>query len=834
MLCGNLKTRNSTISLVIAVIALIGIVFFTKAEIDRDSKAQTLTLDPIWAIKMDANIESISFSSYGKHLLIGTGLSKKGVDNKIYFFEPLQGNTPVWIYQCDGSVREVSVSTDGNYIVAGTDIGYVYLFEKSGDLLWVYRAPEMISAISISGDGNYIVAGTGNWNGNGGKVYFFHRASNVPLWVYQTKPFGGAPWIEDVSVSLNGSYIAVGAHDGVHILKKMGESLLYYDTQSWVLSLSMSSSGRYVVAGTFGGTVYFFDMINESVVWSYHSEGAIWSTDMSSTGDSIVVGDIGAYSVINSTIIFFRNEEGAPLWKYQTTTVQGPIYVSISLDGSYIAVGTADHTIYYLHSSSNNPIWTYKAHGEINSIDVSPYGKYVAAGTKGSLNQYLYLFYMPDGVFSLYEISISNDSFGFAVGTDGVIIESVNGHWYFIDSPTSNTLNGIYLTNETYGFAVGLNGTILLFNGMLWEAYNSPTMKHLFDIAMIDGAFGFSVGDGLYKYDGESWNVVEEAISGCAIELYSHDFGVIIDGPWSYIYNGTDWQRLMVDPVLGFEVDLYDVSVINNSVAFATGLDICIGGVVYKFQNNKWSVMDYIEGGLPTSISMLNETMGLIVGYDMNGKGVIWKYEHTSWNRQEIPDIGPLRKVQMLGQDRAFALGDNGTILRFDGFSWIIEDILEDHISPLVNMPYQEPTTVLPNTTVIVYVNVTDAESGVREVILSYKTDESFTWINVTMARITGNTYLGGIPGFLNGTHVKYKIIAYDRAENVAINDNEGRHFIYIVIPEFPSWQFPFWLGLLLTLFVLALFLIYVLNIRRERSSGQSPSVKSAETGSTP
>jgi len=416
-----------------------------------------------------------------------------------------------------------------------------------------------------------------------------------------------------------------------------------------------------------------------------------------------------------------------------------------------------------------------------------------AAGTKAS---------------SLYAMSISNDSFGFAVGTDGVIIEFVNGHWYFIDSPTLNFLHGIHLTNETHGFAVGLNGTILLFNGMLWEVYNNSAIKHLFDVSLVEGVFGFAVGDGLYMYDGESWDVVEEAISGRAIELYSRDFGIIIDGPWSYIYNGSGWQRLIIDPIWRFEIDLCDVDVINDSVAFATGLDICIGGVVYKFQDREWSVMHYIEGGVPTSISMLNETMGLIVGYDANGKGVIWKYEGTSWNRQEVPDVGSLRKVQMLGQDRAFAVGDNCTILKFDGFSWMIEDILEDQMYPLITTPYQEPTIVLPNVPVTVYVNVTDAESGVREVILSYKTNESLTWANVTMAKSAANTYTGEIPGFLNGTNVEYKIVAYDRAKNIATNDNQGSNYIYIVIPEFSS-------GLMLLLAFLLLTLIFVYTKRK-------------------
>jgi len=35
------------------------------------------------------------------------------------------------------------------------------------------------------------------------------------------------------------------------------------------------------------------------------------------------------------------------------------------------------------------------------------------------------------------------------------------------------------------------------------------------------------------------------------------------------------------------------------------------------------------------------------------------------------------------------------------------------------------------------------------------------------------------------GTYVKYKIIAYDYAENVAVDDNAGEYYLYSVIPEF-------------------------------------------------
>ncbi|MBS7633127.1 hypothetical protein KEJ15_05865 [Candidatus Bathyarchaeota archaeon] len=84
-------------------------------------------------------------------------------------------------------------------------------------------------------------------------------------------------------------------------------------------------------------------------------------------------------------------------------------------------------------------------------------------------------------------------------------------------------------------------------------------------------------------------------------------------------------------------------------------------------------------------------------------------------------------------------------------------------------------------------VNVTDTESGIAEVILSYSADNGTTWNNITMTPETDDVYMGQISGFSEGTHVGYKIIAYDNAGNVETNNNLGQYYIYTVIPEFPT-----------------------------------------------
>jgi len=58
------------------------------------------------------------------------------------------------------------------------------------------------------------------------------------------------------------------------------------------------------------------------------------------------------------------------------------------------------------------------------------------------------------------------------------------------------------------------------------------------------------------------------------------------------------------------------------------------------------------------------------------------------------------------------------------------------------------------------------------------------------MNNISDNTYMRKIPGFEAGTHVQYKIIAYDKANNPAIENKDGEYYIYTVIPEFTTIMF--------------------------------------------
>ena len=126
--------------------------------------------------------------------------------------------------------------------------------------------------------------------------------------------------------------------------------------------------------------------------------------------------------------------------------------------------------------------------------------------------------------------------------------------------------------------------------------------------------------------------------------------------------------------------------------------------------------------------------------------------------------------------------------------------VFTDTTKPSIGDVSQEPEVPDDGEKVMVTVDVTDEESGVRNVVISYSTDGGENWNNVTIAKTIGNTYEGEIPGLPAETNVQYKVIAYDNAGNFKVNDQLGQYFVYTVIPEFPTWT-----SMLLILIVLTL-----------------------------
>ncbi|MBS7616771.1 right-handed parallel beta-helix repeat-containing protein [Candidatus Bathyarchaeota archaeon] len=180
---------------------------------------------------------------------------------------------------------------------------------------------------------------------------------------------------------------------------------------------------------------------------------------------------------------------------------------------------------------------------------------------------------------------------------------------------------------------------------------------------------------------------------------------------------------------------------------------------------------------------------------------------------------GPVKAVSINGQPLIAVEGANNTLEYWSVDNAgneelphkILTGIKLDKTAPSVITSKRLPEgDVEPDQTIKILVNATDSLSGVGNVILSYNINNSPIWTNITMTfNITTGLYEATIQGQQADTLVKYKIIAYDNAENFAVDDNNGEYYVYTVIPEFPSTIF-------LLLFIIAALAVVV--FKREHS----------------
>jgi len=147
-----------------------------------------------------------------------------------------------------------------------------------------------------------------------------------------------------------------------------------YKTGADVLSVSISSDGSYIAAGSYDDKVYMFDR-EGNLLWSYKTGGDVDSVSISSDGSYIAAG-----SVDNKVYMFDR--EGNLLWSYKTGykvwSVAYKVWsVSISSDGSRIVAGSWDKV--YLFDRKEKLLWSYEI-GWIHSVSISSDGSYIVAG----------------------------------------------------------------------------------------------------------------------------------------------------------------------------------------------------------------------------------------------------------------------------------------------------------------------------------------------------------------------------------------------------------------------------------------------------------------------
>lgn len=138
------------------------------------------------------------------------------------------------------------------------------------------------------------------------------------------------------------------------------------------------------------------------------------------------------------------------------------------------------------------------------------------------------------------------------------------------------------------------------------------------------------------------------------------------------------------------------------------------------------------------------------------------------------------------------------------------DTIILDATAPVIDIPSRDPANnVQPDQSVKISVNITDTLSKVKNATLLYTINNGTSWTSSPMNyNLSTSLYETTILGQPAGTWVRFKIVAYDNAQNNATRDGVNQYCIYQVLPEFPSL-------LILSLFMIATLLAVIIHKRK-------------------
>jgi len=244
--------------------------------------------------------------------------------------------------------------------------------KETRNLIWEYNVTKPVSSVSMSSDGSYVAVGASDG------VYLFSKDGKL-LWNYTTieslddiyhiiRP------VNSVSMSSDGSYIAAGTSYDTYFFSKDGK--LLWKRHVVADSVSMSSDGSYIVAGASSGVCLFSK--DGTILLEF--PGYVSSISMSSNGSYVLIAGVDG--------IYLLSKDGGK-WSLSLFPSIPISYarVSMSSDGSYVAVGAWWGSIYLL-SKDGKLLWNYNVTKPVNSVSISSDGSYIAAGAKG----YVYFF----------------------------------------------------------------------------------------------------------------------------------------------------------------------------------------------------------------------------------------------------------------------------------------------------------------------------------------------------------------------------------------------------------------------------------------------------------
>jgi photosystem II stability/assembly factor-like uncharacterized protein len=274
---------------------------------------------------------------------------------------------------------------------------------------------------------------------------------------------------------------------------------------------------------------------------------------------------------------------------------------------------------------------------------------------------------------NLMSVYFWNSNAGFTVGSNGVILNTIDGgkHWIHKDSGTTNALLSVCFHDSLTGFATSNHELLKTTNGgESWFVQDTASNAFLFDIHFVDQNVGF-VGGGVYMLKtidgGANWTK-QKSLGGSVVSFWANDsldLFVGLDYGWIFKSDdgGENWLEVNHQ---SFPVYIDDLFFINKNVGFAVGGGFAQGsdkGCIYKTTNGgmEWKLIENASFDKHFySVCFVTDQIGYVVG----NSGSIFKTTDAgiNWTRLDSSINDNLKSVFFIDSLNGFVVGDNGAI----------------------------------------------------------------------------------------------------------------------------------------------------------------------------
>jgi len=321
---------------------------FGKEEVSKvvePSTALTVNWSLIWEKRMQHAIDYLAISPNGKYVVATSG-------SKIFVLSEngsILWNLDMLDHLLSHDVVPLLISDDGEVWVIDID-GWRLAVVKSGEVILKSEfygniTFSVVKDIEVSKNGKYIVAGPA-----GGPVYFYGRNNSKLIKLWEWAPIVD---VEDVALSDNGTYIAIGNLDNWITLLKSDGTLLWERKIPYAhIGFIPDSSLMYVIQITDSKT------------------GLISKVGILDTNGRWVIEP-------------FQIDVLASTWKYDHG-------ISVSRDFIFIPEDLAySNKVYVYDLKEGNLVSIIEVREEVRDLAATPDGEYIVIGD-GALRIYLF------------------------------------------------------------------------------------------------------------------------------------------------------------------------------------------------------------------------------------------------------------------------------------------------------------------------------------------------------------------------------------------------------------------------------------------------------------